>query len=484
MVFSSLIFLFLFLPATLAIYYLCPPRGRNLVVTTASLGFFAWGAPRFVFVLLASCAADFLLARRAAPGAAPLPARRLRVGLAIALNLGLLLYFKYANFAVEQLNALRALLDVSPLVWNRVLLPIGISFFTFQKISYLIDVFRGTAEPARSYDRYLLYVALFPQLIAGPIVRYQDVALQIDRRTHDTETFLSGAWRFALGMARKVLLANPAGHLADLAFEAHGQVGCLGAWIGIHAYALQIYFDFAGYSDMAIGLGRMFGFQFLENFDFPYVARSVTEFWRRWHISLSTWMRDYLYIPLGGNRGSLLRVYANLWIVFAISGFWHGASWNFVAWGLFHGLLLSLERAVRWRFGRWPVPAVIGVPWTYLLVLLGWVLFRAADLSDAGAYLAALAGRVPAAAAATAGFAAELGDPRNLTVLIVGSVAACAPLLGLRRLVDEWPVGAPPGAARLPAALVARGTVTALLLWASATALAAGGFNPFIYYRF
>lgn len=484
MVFSSLWFLFAFLPATLATYYLCPPRGRNLVATVASLGFFAWGAPRFVFALLASCAVDFLLARRASPGAAPVAARRLRVGLAIALNVGLLLYFKYANFAVEQLNTLRTLLDVSPLIWNRVLLPIGISFFTFQKISYLVDVFRGAAQPARSYDRYLLYVALFPQLIAGPIVRYHDVALQIDRRTYDTETFLSGAWRFALGMARKVLLANPLGHLADLAFEAHGQAGCFGSWIGIHAYALQIYFDFAGYSDMAIGLGRMLGFQFLENFDFPYVARSVTEFWRRWHISLSTWMRDYLYIPLGGNRGSLLRVYANLWIVFTISGFWHGAAWNFVVWGLFHGLLLSFERAIRWRFGRWPVPAGLGMPLTYLLVLLSWVLFRAANLSDALSYLAALAGRVPAAPTAAAALVSELSDPRNLTVLLVGSVAAFAPLLGLRRLFDEWRVGAPASAMRLHAALVARGAATALLLWASATALAAGGYNPFIYYRF
>jgi alginate O-acetyltransferase complex protein AlgI len=484
MVFSSLIFLFCFLPAALALYFLCPPRGRNAVATAASVAFFAWGAPRFVFVLLAACAFNYAVGEGLVRGAASERGRRRRLAAAAVLNLGLLAYFKYANFAVEQFNALCAAWGFAPAAWTHVALPIGISFFTFQMLSYLVDVYRGRAEPARTFDRYLLYVFLFPQLIAGPIVRYRDVAEQIERRDHDSETFLDGAWRLVLGLAKKVLLANPAGRLADMAFSGAGPADATAAWAGLFAYSLQIYFDFSGYSDMAIGMGRMMGFRFLENFDFPYSSASVTEFWRRWHISLSSFMRDYLYVPLGGNRVSPGRMYVNLWIVFLLSGFWHGAAWNFVVWGACHGLMLSVERLVATRLGRWPVPRAVGVPLTFLLVTLAWVFFRSDSLAAATHYFAVL-GSGPSAGAATAGaraFGAALADPRNVTVLAVGTLAAFAPALGLRGLVHEWSVS--DGRRWLAPRLLARGAVTAVLLCLAAMALAAGGFNPFIYFRF
>ena len=479
MVFSSLTFLYLFLPLTLAAYTLAPARARNGVALAASLLFFAWGAPRFVFLLVAGCLMDFVIGNRLAPGAAGAAARRRWLGLGLAVNLALLLYFKYANFGMEQLNALRALAGRGPLAWTRVALPIGISFFTFQKISYLMDVFRGTARPAANFGRYLLFIALFPQLIAGPIVRYHDVAAQLESRQADTEDRLAGAWRLALGLAKKCLLANPLALLADQTFgAAPGTLGAGAAWAGLYAYALQIYFDFSGYSDMAIGLGRLMGFRFLENFDFPYISRGMVEFWRRWHISLGNFMRDYLYIPLGGNRVAPGRRAFNLWLVFMLSGLWHGAAWNFVVWGAWHGLWIAIEKRLSRRPGARTPPAALAVPATFLLVLIGWVFFRAESMAAAGDYLRSLAGL---AAATDAGLPA-LADPRTAAALLLGTGMAFAPLLARRASSHDWTVA--DGTSRATGRILLRTGATLALIGLSTLPLLLGGFNPFIYFRF
>jgi alginate O-acetyltransferase complex protein AlgI len=396
MVFSSLLFLVVFLPAFLVVYYLTPGRFRNGVALAGSYVFYAWGAPRFVFVLLVSSAIDYWLSRlmdrvpKTRAGQ-----RRLLLAASLVLNLGLLGFFKYANFFTEELNALLWQLGGQSILWQQIALPIGISFFTFQKITYVVDVYRGVVPPARSLTAYALYVAMFPQLIAGPIVRYHDIADQLARRTHSVEKVFSGIWRFCLGLGKKVLVANALAVVADRAFAADAALlPTTAAWVGVLCFGFQIYFDFSGYSDMAIGLGRMMGFELLENFNCPYVSGSFAEFWRRWHISLSNFMREYLYIPLGGNRVGRLRMYLNLWIVFLLSGLWHGANWTFVAWGAYHGLFLSLEKLLAgWTARR--LPRLLTVPLTFVLLTVGWVFFRCAlseqTVAVAGSYVGRLA---------------------------------------------------------------------------------------------
>ena len=483
MVFSSIVFLCLFLPATLAVYYACPPRARNAVALAASLLFYAWGAPRFVFVLIGSSAFDFAIGRRLPPHCAPhrQTQRRILLGAGIMINVGVLLYAKYMNFFVEQLDQLLVLGGRDTLAWTHIALPIGISFFTFQKLSYLVDVYRGEAPPAHNFVGYLLYVALFPQLIAGPIVRYHDIARQLEGRHYASETFLLGVWRFCLGLAKKVLIANVVGVVADRAFGADpAGLGPAAAWFGAYRYALQIYFDFSGYSDMAIGLGRMLGFEFRENFDFPYTATDFTDFWRRWHISLSSWMREYLYLPLGGNRVPAWRAVANLWIVFLISGFWHGAAWNFIVWGAYHGLFLSFDK-LRRHLRPKPPPRVLAVPLTFILVLIGWVFFRSENLGLAITYLGAMAGRFADTAAGAGAMRDMLADPTLLLALAVGSLTAIAPLLGAGALRD-WRIASPVRAEGRK--LVARSLISLLLLLFCLMSLMSGNFNPFIYFRF
>lgn len=481
MVFSSLLFLYTFLPALLGLYYLVPLRYRNVVALAGSLVFYGWGEPVFVGILVLISVYGYgislWLARLPRTSVV---ARRCVLTLGLGAYLGLLLYFKYSNFFVAQLNGVLGWLQQGGFVWTHVVLPLGISFFTFQKISYLVDVYRGTSPPARSLIDYLLFVALFPQLIAGPIIRYHDVAAQIVARDHNLDRFLSGVWRFLLGLARKVLIANPLGAVADTVFSQNlDTLPMPYAWVGILCYAFQIYFDFAGYSDMAIGLGRMLGFEFIENFERPYASRSITEFWRRWHISLSNFMRDYLYIPLGGNRGGGFRTGFNLWFVFLVSGFWHGASWSFVSWGAYHGALLSLERVLGLkRLARIPaVPAMIG---TFLLVLAGWVMFRAATLGDALTFFGRL-------------FAwSSWGDvTRNLELLwpelisgrtwaVLGVAAACSFLPERWWLRHGWDEPVPP----TPGQAIARTILGALFLLFATAALANQSYNPFIYFRF
>ena len=391
MVFTSPLFLFGFLPTVLLLYALAPARLSNPITLLASLLFYAWGEPVFVLVALGSALLDLALVRGMA---ASVDARRRRwlMGIGVAANLGLLAYFKYATFAVGVGRSLAAAafgVTLPPLF--AIALPIGVSFIVFEKITYIVDVYRGVGAPARRVRDYLLYVFLFPKLLAGPIVKYHDIAGQLGARPRRVDDWAEGLTRFAIGMAKKVLLADTAAELADAAFAADGTpVGFRLAWLGAIAFSLQIYFDFSGYSDMAIGLARILGFRLMENFNRPYLAVGFGEFWRRWHISLSTWIRDYLYLPLGGNRVSTPRLYLNLWICFLASGLWHGAAWTFVVWGAYQGFFLTLERLGLGRaLARLPRP--LGVLVTFLAVTVGWVLFRAPDLASAAGHLAAMA---------------------------------------------------------------------------------------------
>ncbi len=477
MVFASPIFLFLFLPLTLAAYFLLPRAWRNGVLLVASLGFYAWGEAPYLLLVLFSVAFNYLLGT--AISRAPSASRR-RGWLAAAItgNLGLLALFKYANFAVANVNALAPILAITPLAVAAIPLPLGISFFTFHAISYVVDVYKRNADAERNLPRFALYILLFPQLIAGPIIRWRDIAAQLRARDQRLADFSYGARRFVLGLGKKVLIANTLGATADRIFTLpSGDLTTPLAWLGIVCYTLQIYFDFSGYSDMAIGLMRMFGFRILENFNYPYISRSVREFWRRWHISLSNWFRDYLYIPLGGNRRGERRAYANLVLVFTLCGLWHGASWPFVLWGAWHGLFLVVERA-----GLDRVLARIG-PFTHLYTLLavmgGWVLFRCETLPQAGHYYAALAGFVDGNPQRHP--FAEFFDPHVAFTLVVGVIFAAPVARHIGRWRDR--VAAQPG-------LRARGILAADLTWimlvylAACAMLAAGTYNPFIYFRF
>ncbi len=391
MVFSSAFFLFLFLPIGLGIYYVAPRFLRNAALLAVSLLFYAWGEKGYVLLMIASIAMNYglgrwLEARRGRSG------ERLLLAWAIALNLLILIHFKYANFLIGNINELLASFSLRPIHWRPIHLPIGISFFTFEAIAYLIDIRRGQTVAQRNIVNFGLFMTLFPHLIAGPVVRYRDLADAIEGRSASSEKFASGIRRFLIGLSKKVLLANTLGMTADDLFQmAPGELAASAAWLGAICYALHIYFDFSGYSDMAIGLGRMFGFELCENFRYPYVADSVSDFWRRWHISLSTWFRDYLYIPLGGNRRGQARTAINLFAVFMLCGLWHGASWTFLAWGLFHGLFLAIER-VGFSHVLDRVPSILRHLYALLAILAGWVLFRAESMQQAIQYLGAMAG--------------------------------------------------------------------------------------------
>ncbi len=408
MVFSSYLFLFYFLPAALLLYYAAPRRAKHLTLTILSYVFYGWANPLFTLLLLASTAVDYAAGlviagggRSGAPAGTPLdpasprtPRQRAALLASIVTNLGLLGFFKYFNFAAANYDALVEALGLSGFkldVAFRVTLPLGISFYTFQSMSYTFDVYLGRAAAIRNFVDFACYVSMFPQLVAGPIIRFREVADQLRARTHTAAKFARGVAFFSLGLAKKVLLANPCGKVADLAFEA-GSIGAWDAWFGVTAYAFQIYFDFSGYSDMAIGLGLMLGFVFPKNFDSPYRSQSITEFWRRWHISLSTWLRDYLYLPLGGNRKGPARTYANLFIVMLLGGLWHGAAWNFVVWGGLHGALLAVERANGKRPVYHRLPEPLRVAFTFVVVLFTWVFFRAPDLPAALRYAGSMLG--------------------------------------------------------------------------------------------
>jgi len=391
MLFASGVFLYYFLPLFLALYYLSPRGLKSYTIAFASYVFYGWWRPDFVLLMLVSTLVDFNCGQRIVAEREQAGTGKRWVWLSCVVNLGLLGYFKYANFGVETLNRILASYGQEPWEWAEVVLPVGISFYTFQTMSYTIDVYRGSSPPVKSFRDFMCYVAMFPQLVAGPIVRYNTIADQLHSRTHTFGKFYQGVLAFQAGLAKKVLIADTLGQLADHAYTGGG-LATSDAWLGTLAYTFQIYFDFSGYSDMAIGLGLMMGFRFPLNFDQPYRSKSITEFWRRWHMSLSAFLRDYLYLPLGGNRKGPLRTYVNLSLTMLLGGLWHGAAWTFIAWGAYQGFWLVVERLAgkRTLFSWAPGPVQMAI--TFVLAMFGWVLFRARDMTSAVTTIASMFG--------------------------------------------------------------------------------------------
>lgn len=481
MLFSSALFLLLALPLVVGLYHALPHALRNPWLLLASLVFYAWGEPRLLWVMLAAMAGNYLFGLWMGRAQGTSQAKPV-LALAVTCNLAALGWFKYAGWLAVSANVALPLGLQLPV--PDVVLPLGISFYTFHALSYVIDVYRGDAQVQRNPARLALYLSLYPQLIAGPILRYHDMAAQLGRRRVDLADVSSGMARFTLGLAKKVLIANTLSRPADALFAVPvDDLSAPAAWLAVVAYAGQIYFDFSGYSDMAVGLARMHGFHFVENFRWPYAATDIRTFWRRWHISLSTWFRDYLYIPLGGNRGSGVRTSLNLLLVFFLCGLWHGAAWTFVLWGLWHGGFLALERT---RWGQWlpTLPRPLQHGYTLLVVLLGWVLFRADTVAQALGMMRALAGLAPGDGTRVA-LGLHLG-PDVLAALLVGAVASLPVLPWLQ---ERWRAvqarSTTPGL-RLADGLVQAAAVASVLalLVASAVLLAAATHNPFIYFRF
>lgn len=395
MVFSSYLFIFYFLPLVLALYYATPIKFRPLLLTLMSYAFYGWANPVFVLLMFWSTVVDYccglVIGREFENQSKGGRTRKQKVALYISIisNLSLLGFFKYFNFGIDSYNGLIATLGLDPLHWDvflRVTLPLGISFYTFQSMSYSIDVYRGHARAVKNFTVFACYVSMFPQLVAGPIVRFSELEDQLISRTHTSEKFARGVSFFCLGLAKKILIANPCGKVADICFDA-GSRDAIDAWYGLFAYSFQIYFDFSAYSDMAIGLGLFLGFVFPKNFDAPYTSRSITEFWQRWHLSLSHFLRDYLYIPLGGNQRGTRRTYANLATVMLLGGLWHGASWNFVIWGGIHGGMLAFERMQGKESAYSKLPVFFQVALTFTIASLAWVFFRSTDFGSAWGYL-------------------------------------------------------------------------------------------------
>lgn len=467
MVFSSLEFLFLYFPLVLLLYFLVPLRLRNAVLFLVSLAFYGWGEPLYVFLMLATITIDYFFGLLVGKYRETNKKRaRGYLIAAVIVNLAILAFFKYYNFLVSTVASLSGLklrtLDLQ--------LPIGISFYTFQALSYVIDVYRLDADAQRNFTAFGTYVTLFPQLIAGPIVRYKDVDDQLRQRTHSVSLFASGIRTFTAGMAKKVLLANAAGEIWARISGASGMT-VSGAWLGIVLYTFQIYFDFSGYSDMAIGLGKMLGFTFRENFYYPYTARSVTDFWRRWHISLSTWFREYVYIPLGGNRRGLGRQIGNLLVVWLLTGLWHGASWNFVLWGLYYFLLLLLEKTFLLKLLD-RLPKGFGHVYTLLAVVFGWLLFYFEDFGAGLTYLGVMFGR---GASAVIDAGAKLDIVSSLGLLVILAVAATPyPKRLFFRLWEKH------DSAMRAVSMV----LCALGFTLSLAYLVNSSYNPFLYFRF
>ncbi len=461
MIFSSLPFLFFYLVAVLAVYKLSPLKLRNLILLVVSLFFYGWGEPVYILIMLLSIVVDYVHGMLVERWREDDRKARRAVASSVFFNLAILVFFKYWDFLAGNLNALTGLqLPVLGLP-----LPIGISFYTFQTMSYTIDVYRQDAPVQKNPIAFGAYVTLFPQLIAGPIVRYKSVADQLEERREDLDKFVSGIRRFTVGAAKKVLLANAIGQLWDQSLASEGLTAA-GAWLGLAAYAFQIYFDFSGYSDMAIGLGRMFGFEFLENFNYPYISKSVVEFWKRWHISLTTWFREYVYFPLGGNRVPKWKWIRNILIVWTLTGIWHGAGWNFLLWGLYYGAWMLAERLF---LGKWleKLPGAVRHIYTMFIVLIGWALFAVEDMGRLGAYFSSLFGG--------GGWFSPVDGYRlrtylpTLAILAIGST----PLMG--KLWDR--LGEKTRAVLQPLLVLG-----ALILCTAS--LVDAGYNPFLYFRF
>lgn len=461
MIFSSTIFLFIFLPVVLLANFIIPQKYvqvKNVILLIASLLFYAWGEPKNVLIMLLSIVVNYALGILLGKFKAETGKKKAVLIASLVFNLGLLFFFKYFNFATGG-------------IFPEIALPIGISFFTFQIMSYVIDVYRGNVEPQRNLLKLTLYISLFPQLIAGPIVRYIDVEKQLSDRTCTLEKTAKGIVRFSMGLAKKVIISNTVAQIADVVFNMDGTVPAVTAWMGVICYALQIYFDFSGYSDMAIGIGHMLGFDFLENFNYPYISASVQEFWRRWHISLSSWFRDYLYIPLGGNRKGKVRTYLNLLIVFAATGFWHGASWNFLVWGLFYGIFLIVERLGLNRILA-KLPKFFGWIYTMLVVLVGWVFFRADTMSAAIKYIGEMF-------SFNGGLTHAMSQFTNLSffVMLLALLISAPVYPFIKEKIEKTALGE-------KLFMVVEILLVAGLLIASVIFLTGSDYNPFIYFRF
>lgn len=466
MVFSSLLFLTLFLPLTLIFYYLLPERFKNVLLLVVSLVFYAWGEPTHIILMLVTTVyiwfLTMMMERYIHQG--KIGIARILMVLSLIFSLGTLAYYKYFGFILENLPFLQKLALEAPA------LPIGISFYTFQALSYVIDVYRGDVKAQKSWVNFAMYISFFPQLIAGPIVRYSDVQNQLKHRNHSVKNCYFGTIRFTMGLAKKVLLANQIGRLWEQISSMH-QLSTIGAWLGAVAFALQIYFDFSAYSDMAIGLGRMFGFHFPENFRYPYESKSITEFWRRWHMTLGTWFREYVYIPLGGNRKGKARLVMNLFVVWALTGLWHGAAWQFLFWGIYYFVFLTMEKffLLRWM-EKWP--GVVQRIYTLLVVVVGWVMFACPNFGTAWNFYKAMLGIGVPFADQSALFALT-GNALLLVILVLGATEL--PKRYARRI----------RCAMKPACFewLSYGTAV-ILLWGSIAFLVADSYNPFLYFRF
>lgn len=464
MVFSSLVFLFAYLPITLLIYYFVPRQGRNIFLFIINLIFYGWGEPKLVLLMVFNIFFNYMGGWLVDKYRQDAKKKKLFLILTCILDIGILAVFKYTGMITDTLNLL-PFLNIPSL---EISLPIGISFYTFQTMSYVIDVYRDDAPVSKSFINFGTYVALFPQLIAGPIVRYKDVAYQLTHRRETLEQFTTGVKLFMVGLGKKVLIANQMGNLTTSVFATTDENGVLGTWVGIIAYTFQIYFDFSGYSDMACGLGNMLGFEFLKNFNYPYISKSITDFWRRWHISLSTWFKEYVYIPLGGNRKGKKRQIINLLIVWGLTGLWHGASWNFLLWGLYFGILLILEKFILKKFLD-KLPSIIQHIYTLLIVAIGWGIFYFTDIKELGAFFTDLFN-----------FGNGLIGSQALTLLLsylpilIAAAIASTPLASnlYNRLKDTKLIW------------IAEVLFCMIILAVSTASLVNQSYNPFLYFRF
>ena len=481
MIFSSTLFLFIFLPVVLLLYYIIPKRftaAGNMLLLAASLIFYSWGEPIVALIMIISILVNYLfglLVNQLKENNYGRIYQKLVLAASVVFNIFFLGYFKYFNFITDNINWI-----FKSDIKSNIILPIGISFYTFQILSYVVDVYFGKVKPQKNIFNLALYISFFPQLIAGPIVRYTDIEEQLENRSHNIAKISQGTQRFIIGLSKKILIANQVSIFADKAFNASSPSSVM-AWIGAICYTLQIYFDFSGYSDMAIGLGKMFGFEFSENFDYPYISKTVQIFWRKWHISLSSWFKDYVYIPLGGNRKGSFRTYINLLIVFAVTGLWHGASWSFVIWGLYHGVFLMLERGA-WGKILKKLPGAVTWIYTMFVVIIGWVFFRAEDINKAFEYIKCMFNF------STGGLSITLAN-MNIIILMafIAGIIFSAPILPYinKKLFggknhfecDDLP-------ALKQTASIASIAGCVVLLTLSVIFLTGSDFNPFLYFRF
>lgn len=468
MLFSSPFFIFVFFPLFLLLFFLSSSKQKDYVLLTGSIAFYFWGEPIFCLLAILSAATDFYLCKWIEKAGAYTKLAKYYVATGIALNLALLIYFKYTNFFLDTLNTL---MPAQHFVLRNIILPIGVSFIVFEKITYLVDVYRGTGKPATSLLKYLNYIFLFPKLLAGPIIKYHEIEPQLYNRTLSYENTLEGFKRFVRGLLKKVLLADTCAEVANQVFALPASaLNFHYAWIGIIAFTLQIYFDFSGYSDMALGIARMLGFQLRENFNMPYISASFTEFWRRWHISLSTWIKEYLYLPLGGNKVGATRTYINLWICFLLSGLWHGANWTFVIWGAYNGLFLVIDKLFWTKYSKL-LPKFIGVALTLPFIMIGWAIFRSSDFSQLENYLSALFNPLRHTSA-------YIDIPPNIIVaLLLGSLLALGSLapyfetISGRYKIWKWRSHC-------------EGLFFGVLGFIAICKIVGVSFNPFLYFRF